>query len=227
MSNLKSSELYQSLRTRIIDGDYQPGDRLVLRRIAHEYDVSEIPVREAIRMLERDGLVEMIPYTGARVVTLSPQTIRESLFVRGHLESIATGLAANLLTESQLDELDALITEMETAAASQSTVNYAEMNRTFHGLINTASGNQVLCDTLADLEGAQIGFQALFRLRPHRFEVSLQEHREILGHLRARDAKAASEVALRHKLGASAELEAFFLEHNVRPTTPTREKVTA
>lgn len=224
MSNLKSSELYQSLRTRIIDGAYDPGDRLVLRRIAQEYDVSEIPVREAIRMLERDGLVEVIPYTGARVITLSPQKIRESLFVRGHLESIATGLAATRLTESQLDELSGLIERMETAAAQQATVDYAELNRVYHGLIIAASGNQVLCDTLADLEGAQIGFQALFRLRPRRFDVSLHEHREILGHLRNRDSDAARDVALRHKLGASAELEAFFLEHDGQPT---KEKVTA
>lgn len=221
MSNLKSTELYKSLRTRIIDGFYEPGGRLVLRRIAHEYDVSEIPVREAIRMLERDGLVEMVPYTGARVVTLSPETVRESLFVRGHLESIATGLAATRLTGTQLDQLAGLLKKMEAVASEHATAQYAEMNRAFHGHIIAASGNQVLRDTLTDLESAQVGFQALFRLRPRRFDVSLEEHKEILGHLRARDAEAAKDVALRHKLGASAELEAFFLEHE---KTRTAEK---
>nr|MDT0662535.1 GntR family transcriptional regulator [Micromonospora sp. DSM 115978] len=220
MSNLKSAELYRSLRARIVDGQYGPGDRLVLRRIAHEYDVSEIPVREAIRMLERDGLVEMIPYTGARVVTLSPQTVRESLFVRGHLESIATGLAATLLTSSQLDELQELLTGMEAMASENATARYAELNRAFHHVIIEASGNRVLRDTLTDLEGAQVGFQAIFRLRPQRFDVSLQEHREILRLLRARDAQAAQEVALRHKLGASAELEAFLVEHETTPASP-------
>ncbi|MER5458658.1 FCD domain-containing protein [Micromonospora sp. NPDC002389] len=85
-------------------------------------------------------------------------------------------------------------------------------------LINAASGNKTLCSTLADLEGRQVGFQTLFRLRPHRFDISLREHKEILRHLRARDAAAASETALRHKLGASAELVAFFQEHSPQPT---------
>lgn len=214
MSNLKSAELYRALRARIVDGVYGPGDRLVLRRIAVEFDVSEIPVREAVRMLERDGLVEVVPYTGARVVNLSPQTVHESLFVRGHLESIATELAAEQITEEQLTELEGLVAQMEAAAAEGATGTYAETNRAFHRLITAASGNQVLRDTLADLEAAQVGFQALFQLRPQRFDVSLREHKEILGHLRARDGQAAKAVALSHKLGASAELEAFFRDNH-------------
>lgn len=213
MSNLKSAELYRALRAKIVDGVCQPGDRLILRRIAQEYDVSEIPVREAIRMLERDGLVEMVPYIGARVVRMSPETVRDSLVVRGHLESVATGLAASRLTAAQLDELAQLVDQLEEAAAESATARYAALNRAFHGLIINASGNQVLSDTLADLETAQVGYQAVFRLRPRRFDRSIREHKEILSHLRAGDAEAATSVALRHKLGASQELEAFLREH--------------
>lgn len=213
MSNLKSAELYRALRASIVDGVYEPGDRLVLRRIAHEYEVSEIPVREAIRMLERDGLVEMAPYIGARVVTMSAQTVRESFLVRGHLESLATGLAASRLTDDQLDQLESLVKQMDKAVAERATARYAELNRAFHGVIIAASGNDVLRNTLADLEAAQVGFQAIFRLRPRRFDTSIREHKEILDHLRARDEDAARDVALRHKLGASADLEAFLREH--------------
>lgn len=215
MSDLKSAELYHTLRSRIIEGTYAPGDRLILRRLAVQFDVSEIPVREAIRMLERDGLVQVVPYTGARVATLSAETVRESLFVRGHLESLATGLAAERIDSECLQKLDGIVAQMDVASAQREAAVYAGLNREFHSEIIAASGNRVLRDTLADLESSQVGFQALFRLFPRRFEVSLREHKEIVRHLRAGDARAASAVALAHKLSAAADLEASIAEQEL------------
>ena len=95
MANLKSQAIYAALRERILANDIAPGTRLVMRDVANEYDTSDIPVREALRMLERDGLVETTPYRGARVTTLTAKEVEETYFIRSHLESIATGLAAS------------------------------------------------------------------------------------------------------------------------------------
>ena len=112
MTHLKSHAIYIALRERILSNDIGPGTRLVMRDVANQYEASDIPVREALRMLERDGLVETAPYRGARVTTLTAKEVEETYFIRSHLESIATGLAAERITGAELAQLD-LVAEVE------------------------------------------------------------------------------------------------------------------
>ena len=119
MANLKSRSIYLALRERILSNDIEPGTRLVLRDVGNQYQASDIPVREALRMLERDGLVETAPYVGARVTTLTAKEVEETYFIRSHLESIATGLAADRITEDELAELDVLMAKMDAAVEAQ------------------------------------------------------------------------------------------------------------
>ena len=109
MTHLKSHAIYLALRERILSNDIGPGTRLVMREVANQYEASDIPVREALRMLERDGLVETVPYRGARVTTLTAKEVEETYFIRSHLESIATGLAAERITDAELAQLDRLM----------------------------------------------------------------------------------------------------------------------
>ena len=111
MADLKSRAIYLALRERILSNDIAPGTRLVMRDVANRYEASDIPVREALRMLERDGLVETAPYRGARVTTLTAKEVEETYFIRSHLESIATGLAADRITDAELAQLDVLMTQ--------------------------------------------------------------------------------------------------------------------
>jgi DNA-binding GntR family transcriptional regulator len=85
MPNLKSRAIYVALRERILSNDIAPGTRLVMRDVANQYEASDIPVREALRMLERDGLVETTPYVGAKVTTLTAKEVEETYFIRSHL----------------------------------------------------------------------------------------------------------------------------------------------
>jgi DNA-binding GntR family transcriptional regulator len=110
--NLKSQAIYVALRERILSDDIAPGTRLVMRDVANEYAASDIPVREALRMLERDGLVETVPYRGATVTKLTAKEVEETYFIRAHLESIATGLAAERMTGAELAQLDGLMSRM-------------------------------------------------------------------------------------------------------------------
>jgi DNA-binding GntR family transcriptional regulator len=200
VSDLKSRAIYRTLRERILSNELLSGTRLVLRQLANQFDASDIPVREALRMLERDGLVEMVPYRGARVTTLTAREIEETYFIRGHLESIATGLAAGRITDAELAVLDELMGLMRDAVAAQDGPRFSELNQEFHGTIIAACGNGMLRDLTMDIWQRHSGFQRVFRMVPGRLAASQAEHEEIMAALRSRDAEGAAKLALWHKL---------------------------
>jgi DNA-binding GntR family transcriptional regulator len=199
VSDLKSQTIYRALRERILSNEILSGTRLVLRQLANAYDTSDIPVREALRMLERDGLVEMVPYRGARVTTLTAREIEETYFIRGHLESIATGLAAERITDAELDTLDALMMRMRAAVEAQDGPGFSDLNREFHATIIGACGNEMLRELTMDIWQRHSGFQRVFRMVPERLAASQSEHEGIMDALRARDPKRAAALALWHK----------------------------
>lgn len=199
MADLKSQTIYRAVRERILSNDIEPGARLVLRDIAHQYQASDIPVREALRMLERDGLVETAPYRGARVTTLTTKEVEETYFIRSHLESIATGLAAERISDSELDDLDVLMKQMQEAVDAQDGPGFSDLNREFHQTIVAACGNEMLRDLTMDIWQRHSGFQRVFRMVPKRLATSQAEHEGIMAALRARDTERASKLALRHK----------------------------
>jgi DNA-binding GntR family transcriptional regulator len=200
MADLKSRAIYVALRERILSNDIAPGTRLVMREVANQYDASDIPVREALRMLERDGLVETAPYRGARVTTLTAKEVEETYFIRSHLESIATGLAAERITDSELEQLDALMTKMRAAVDAHDGPAFSDVNREFHRTIVAACGNDQLRELVMDIWQRHSGFQRVFRMVPERVAMSQAEHEGIMAALRDRDAERAARLALLHKL---------------------------
>ena len=199
MADLKSQTIYRALRERILSNDIESGTRLVLRNIANQYEASDIPVREAVRMLERDGLVETAPYRGARVTTLTTQEVEETYFIRSNLESIATGLAAERITDTELNRLEILMTRMQEAVDAQDGPEFSDLNREFHQTIIASCGNEMLRDLTMDIWQRHSGFQRVFRLVPKRLATSQAEHEGIMAALRARDTERAAKLALWHK----------------------------
>jgi DNA-binding GntR family transcriptional regulator len=200
MANLKSRSIYVALRERILSNDIEPGTRLVMREVGNQYKASDIPVREALRMLERDGLVETAPYVGARVTTLTTKEVEETYFIRSHLESVATGLAADRITEGELAELDALMAKMGAAVEAQDGPAFSDLNREFHRTIIASCGNDMLRDLTMDIWQRHSGFQRVFRSVPERLGISQGEHEGIMAALRAHDSEEAARLALLHKL---------------------------
>ena len=199
MPNLKSQAIYVALRERILANDIAPGTRLVMRDVANEYDASDIPVREALRMLQRDGLVETTPYRGARVTTLTAKEVEETYFIRSHLESIATGLAAERITEAELGQLDVLMWRMQAAVDAHDGPRFSEINHEFHRTIVASCGNDMLREMTMDIWQRHSGFQRVFRMDPHRPAKSQAEHEGIMAALRDHDAARAAKLALLHK----------------------------
>ena len=200
MTHLKSHAIYDALRERILSNDIAPGTRLVMRDVANQYRASDIPVREALRMLERDGLVETAPYRGARVTKLTAKEVEETYFIRSHLESIATGLAAERITDAELAQLNRLMSEMSAAVDAGDGPTFSDLNLEFHRMIVAICGNDMLRELTMDIWQRHSGFQRVFRMVPERLAISQREHEGIMAALHDHDADRASRLALLHKL---------------------------
>jgi len=199
---VRSVVVYENLRDKILRGELGAGDRLITRRLAQSLGTSDIPVREALWMLARDGLVEMQAYSGARVASLSRDEILEVLVVRGHLEGLATRLAAERIDAAGLSELRDLISRQEVLAASPELdpLEYAELNRQFHRVIFEHSGNARLVDLIASVWEGHSNLQTVFRLFPDRLQRSIGEHRAIYRALASGNGDLAGRLATEHKL---------------------------
>jgi DNA-binding GntR family transcriptional regulator len=220
MTHLKSHAIYLALRERILSNDIGPGTRLVMRDVANQYQASDIPVREALRMLERDGLVETAPYRGARVTTLTAKEVEETYFIRSHLESIATGLAAERITDAELDQLDLLMDQMRVAVDAQDGPAFSDLNLEFHHTIVASCGNDMLRELTMDIWQRHSGFQRVFRMIPERLGISQREHEGIMAALRDHDAERASRLALLHKQSVRDSVSALVdqdAEHGFDP----------
>lgn len=203
---LKSRRLYAQIREALLAGEYRPGQRLPARQLAERFASSEIPVREALLMLQRDGLVEIVPNRGARVTSLNEAEIEENFVIRAHLEALATATAAEHVTPSDLADLNRLLDESEKHL--KDPVAYALNNQRFHARIFSISPYRRLAVLIENQRATQAMYSTLFVMAPSRCVDSLQEHRAIVEALRRGESELAGLLAKHHKLRAAAELTA-------------------
>ncbi|MDC7786029.1 GntR family transcriptional regulator [Rhodoplanes sp. TEM] len=192
--------IYQEIRSAIADGRLKPGERLVEERLAEEYGVSRNPIREAIRALHADGLVDVSSRRGAHVAGLAPDTVREIIEIRALLESHNARLAARNRNAVLLKNAEAILTRGRTALTSGRRRGLRELNEQFHRALAEAGRNQLLSDMLESLRTRSA---LLFSPDdPARQEVSWQEHAGILQAIVDGDEELAAKRAMAHVLGA-------------------------
>ncbi len=136
--------LVETLRDEIIRGDFVPGQYLRLEEIAARFDVSTMPVREALRDLEAEGLVTIFPHRGAIVTQLSADELQDIYDIRATLEEMATRLAVPLVTKATLTELTSLVEQIENHLSDVATL--VKLNHQFHLTLYAASGRRHLCE---------------------------------------------------------------------------------
>jgi DNA-binding GntR family transcriptional regulator len=146
-------EVLTALRTAILANEIAAGSRLLEAEIAEQMGVSRAPVREAIRHLEQEGLVEIFPHRGAVVVGLPEAEIDAIYELRAVIEGRATAAAVDVVGEPELARLEALIEEMRAAIRSQEVGAIAEFDLRFHGLIVEWSGMTLLRHIWSGLDG--------------------------------------------------------------------------
>ncbi|WP_424987066.1 GntR family transcriptional regulator [Microbulbifer sp. S227A] len=196
-----SERAYQFAKSAILSLEYQPGSRLPEELIASELGVSRTPVRDALRRLESEGLVDFAPNTGARVASWGMSELSEMAQMRSLLEGYAATLAATKINDEQLARLEQATVEMETAAQHPQTPDLAaisEANLRFHSLIAEAANNTHLTAAIKPLWHFPLVFRKFALFKPERLELSVRHHREIIAALAARDPDWASAIMRAH-----------------------------
>lgn len=142
------------LRQAILEGRYRPGEWLRQEKLAQELNVSQMPVREALTELAAEGLVEHVPYRGARVIEFSAGDISNLYAHRAFLEGRAAAVAAQCITSDEINELKNLQAQMEQNLASERVTQYRKLNRHFHQTVYHASRHEYLIRTLNQMWAA-------------------------------------------------------------------------
>ncbi|MCF2527230.1 GntR family transcriptional regulator [Yinghuangia soli] len=187
---------YRILRQRIVDVELQPGQRLVERDLAAEMEVSRIPLREALRRLEAEGLVVLVPQRGALVSPFTPADVRDLFDVRESLEVLAARLAAERADDAGLARLGARLDDARAATARGDRPAIAAANAAFHAAIVDLADSPLLTSLMRPLDAR---LQWLFRLTADRDPgEQCAEHEELYTAIAAHDTERAASYALRH-----------------------------
>lgn len=190
--------VFDALREAIIDGILRPGERLMESQLAGELGVSRTPVREAIRKLELEGFVVMIPRKGAYVAGISLKDIADVFEVRAALEALATVLAAERITEEELEELERILVRKAEIIEQQEIALFIELDKKFHDTLYRSSRNQRLIQILTNLQDEVHRFRSVSLAYPGRMPVALDEHRKVVEALAERDIALAEALAWEH-----------------------------
>ena len=193
--------VFETLRDAIITQVLKPGERLMEIQLADEMGVSRTPVREAIRKLELEGLVVMVPRKGAYVAGVSMKDIHEVYEVRAALEMLAVTLAAERITDEELDALERQVlreSEAEENSDENALDNIIYIDSTFHDIIYQAAHNQRLVQFVNILQEQLQLFRAASLSRPGRSKTALDEHKQIVEALAERNGELASRLAKEH-----------------------------
>lgn len=208
----KADHAYETLRQWIVDGVYQPGDRLVLERIAKEMGVSVVPVREAIRRLEAEGYASFQRNVGARVSSIDSAAYAESMETLAILEGAATALAVPNLTKKDIQTAARINERMSASLKKLDPIGFTKSNKAFHETLYLGCANTHLLAVL-DREWSRLAAirRSTFAFVPERAQAAVGEHLHLLERLRAGAPPDEVEFLIReHRL---ATARAFLSRH--------------
>lgn len=202
----KSQQAYELLRERVLSGEFQPGHRLVLAQLASELDMSVVPIREAIRRLEAEGMVEYERNVGARVTRINRLQYLHTMETLAILEGAATALAAAEMPQERLAAARALNEQIESMLSEFDPNEYARLNHEFHRMLYIDCPNGYLCE-LVDAAWSKMSMvrDPAQTFLAGRAEQSVEEHERILLLIEARASRQEIEQAVREHRTATRE----------------------
>ena len=216
-----SENVFRRIQAAIVKGDIAPGSKISEPELARTYGISRGPLREAIHRLEGQRLLVRVPHVGARVVSLNHAELIELYEIRESLEGMACRLAAERMSQADIDELRRVLDTHERDAAFQAGQGYyqQEGDYDFHYRIIQGSGNQTLVKMLCgELYQLVRMYRIQFSATPNRPRQAFAEHHRILDAIADRDGELA-ELLMRRHIGASKRnIERHYLDaHNNSP----------
>ncbi len=213
-----SDQIATHLRARICRGDLQPGDRLVEAELSMELGVSRAPLREALVTLQRDGLVELIPYRGAIVANLGQHDLEEIRELRAALEAIAAKRAARMAPEQTAQQLRDRLRAMSEAATEGDATAAALAHIDFHRAIGEASGYDRLVGFLDQLAGQSLALYSYAALPPSDLMALADEHVRIVEAIASGDPERAQAAVVLNILEASKPVSELLDHRSARET---------
>lgn len=211
--------VFQTLRQAILRGELKPGERLMEVRLAKKLGVSRTPIREAIRKLELEGLVLMIPRRGAEVAEITEKSMRDVLEVRRALEVLAVSLSCDRISGEQIEALKEAAGEFDRSLTLDDVTRTAEADVHFHDIIYRSTDNQRLIQLLSNL-GEQMYRYRVEYLKHREFHPQIsREHKELISYLEAgQKGQAEEKIAVHIDKQAQAVLETIRRNRNPEKT---------
>lgn len=191
-------KVYERIREDILSGRYQQNKELKEAAIGAELGVSRTPVREALRQLELEGLVNIIPNRGAYVNMITAKDVQDIYVIRSMLEGLCARWATERITEQQLDDLEETLCLSEYHTKKENYEKLYELDSLFHEQLYNASGSRILNHVLSDFHDYVRMARKASIASQGRSVQSTQEHRAIFEAVKAKDADQAEELAKQH-----------------------------
>lgn len=205
-ANSLSAKVFEELEDGILSGQIPSGESLIELKLSSEMGVSRTPVREAIRMLEQKGLVQIIPNKGAVVLGISEKDLKDIYTIRMYIEGLASRWAAENINEEQMRELTEIVDLQEFYNIKQANGKINDLDSRFHEKIYEISGSRTLQHTLSDLHHMIQRYRKLSFSTQGRAQKAIQEHREILDAICRHDEGEAERLTIQHIANARENL---------------------
>jgi|UniRef100_UPI003FED52F4 transcriptional regulator, gntR family len=189
--------VFNTLREAILKGELQPGERLMELQLASKLGVSRTPIREAIRMLEQEGLAVTVPRKGAEVAKMTEKDMEDVLQVREALDELAASIACELMTKEELEELRGAMREFELSTKTKEIKRIAQADVDFHDIIYRSTDNPKLVSLLNNLREQMYRYRVEYLKDEKNYPILMSEHSEIVEGLQNKD--KARVTAAMHK----------------------------
>ncbi len=207
------NKVFKYIKNQLINGHYKPGESLVESKLAEELGVSRTPIREAIRLLEVEGLVEITPNKGAVVLGISAKDVEDIYAIRCLVEGLAARMAAERMSAIDKKELQKIMDLMDFYSQKGDIDELADLDNRFHQIIYEASGSRILNLMLGNLHlYAQMARIESLKV-PNRVEHTLAEHHAILDAFLEKDPDKAEEALTNHVRNAYLNIKNHFQEN--------------
>lgn len=184
----------EAIRNEILNGEFFPGAWLRERDLVEQLQVSRTPIREALKQLEADGLIEIVPYRGAKVKAIDPDKVIDEYVIRAALEGLAAELAVINITDADIEELEALETHMDQLLLEHDFPNYFKVNRDFHYKIYSLAGSAGLIELITSSWERVNLYRRFFLNLREGVSLEIANHKSLIAACRERDADLAHKI---------------------------------
>ncbi len=204
--------VYETLRSAILTGELKPGERLMELQLADKLGVSRTPIREAIRMLEHEGLAKTIPRKGAEVAKMTEKDMEDVIQIRLALEELAGTVACAKITDEEIGELKKAMEVCEEKMTGGDVVEIAKADECFHDIVIRSSENPKLHEIMSNLREQIYRYRVEYLKKKEAYPQLIKEHREIFDALQQRDSAAVAKYMQDHLYNQSEAMKQIIRE---------------